>query len=47
MKAFVSSAIAAAALWSANAVAAEVKVLSAGAVEPGLHKAVKRVWPRA
>jgi len=30
---------AAAALWSASAVAAEVKVLSAGAVEPGLHKA--------
>ena len=30
-----------AALWSASAVAAEVKVLSAGAVEPGLHKAVE------
>jgi molybdate transport system substrate-binding protein len=27
--------------WSAGAVAAEVKVLSAGAVEPGLHKAVE------
>src|SRR5947207_12113341 len=40
MKAFVLSAMAAA-LWSANAVAAEVKVLSAGAVEPGLHKAVE------
>jgi molybdate transport system substrate-binding protein len=32
---------AAAALWSAAAMAAEVKVLSAGAVEPGLHKAVE------
>ena len=30
-----------AALWSAAAMAAEVKVLSAGAVEPGLHKAVE------
>jgi molybdate transport system substrate-binding protein len=30
-----------AALWSADAMAAEVKVLSAGAVEPGLHKAVE------
>ena len=30
-----------AALWSASAMAAEVKVLSAGAVEPGLHKAVE------
>ncbi len=29
-----------AALWSATAVAAELKVLSAGAVEPGLHKVV-------
>jgi molybdate transport system substrate-binding protein len=29
-----------AALWSASAVAAELKVLSAGAVEPGLHKVV-------
>lgn len=27
--------------WSAGAMAAEVKVLSAGAVEPGLHKAVE------
>ena len=40
MKAFVTSVMAAA-LWSAQAVAAEVKVLSAGAVEPGLHKAVE------
>lgn len=30
-----------AALWSAASVAAEIKVLSAGAVEPGLHKAVE------
>ena len=30
-----------AALWSASAVAAELKVLSAGAVEPGLHKVVE------
>jgi molybdate transport system substrate-binding protein len=28
-------------LWSANAMTAEVKVLSAGAVEPGLHKVVE------
>src|SRR5262245_19230401 len=28
-------------VWSANAMGAEVKVLSAGAVEPGLHKAVE------
>jgi molybdate transport system substrate-binding protein len=34
-------AAAMAALWSAGAMAAEVKVLSAGAVEPGLHKAVE------
>src|SRR5689334_8883876 len=33
--------VALAALWSANAVAAEIKVLSAGAVEPGLHKIVE------
>ena len=30
-----------AAVWSAGATGAEVKVLSAGAVEPGLHKAVE------
>ncbi len=41
MKQVIVSALAAAALWSANAMAAEVKVLSAGAVEPGLHKAVE------
>src|SRR5262245_61868024 len=29
-----------AAIWSASAVAAEVKILSAGAVEPGLHKVI-------
>ena len=39
MRAIVASAVAA--LWSAGAIAAEVKVLSAGAVEPGLHKAVE------
>ena len=32
---------AAAVLWGAGAMAAEVRVLSAGAVEPGLHKAVE------
>jgi molybdate transport system substrate-binding protein len=32
----------AAALWSANAMAAEVRVFSAGAVEPGLMKAVEQ-----
>ncbi len=40
MKQLIVTALAAAALSSANAMAAEVKVLSAGAVEPGLHKAV-------
>jgi molybdate transport system substrate-binding protein len=39
MKSIVIGLAAAAALWSANAVAAELKILSAGAVEPGLHKA--------
>jgi molybdate transport system substrate-binding protein len=39
MKSIVTGFAAAVALWSAQAVAAEVKVLSAGAVEPGLHKA--------
>ncbi|MEW6449493.1 substrate-binding domain-containing protein [Leptospira sp. severe_002] len=39
MKSIVTGFATAVALWSAQAVAAEVKVLSAGAVEPGLHKA--------
>jgi molybdate transport system substrate-binding protein len=38
MKHVIVTALASAALWSANAMAAEVKVLSGGAVEPGLHK---------
>ncbi len=38
MRLLVGAALAA--LWSASAVAAELKVLSAGAVEPGLHKVV-------
>lgn len=33
--------LAVAALWSSTVMAAEVKILSAGAVEPGLHKAVE------
>ena len=32
----------AALLFSAHASAAEIKVLSAGAIEPGLHRAVER-----
>jgi len=39
MKSIVTGFAAAIALWSTHAMAAEVKVLSAGAVEPGLHKA--------
>jgi molybdate transport system substrate-binding protein len=41
MKAFAAGTLIAA-LWSAAAVAAEVKILSAGAVEPGLHQAVEQ-----
>lgn len=40
MKAFVT--VLAAVLWSAPAMSAEIKILSAGAVEPGLHKAVEQ-----
>ena len=39
MKSIVTGFAAAIALWSTHAMAAEVKVPSAGAVEPGLHKA--------
>ena len=39
MKSIVTGFAAAIALWSTHAMAAEVKVLSAGAVEPGLRKA--------
>jgi molybdate transport system substrate-binding protein len=41
MKRLVLAAGLAAVLWSANTMAAEVKVFSAGAVEPGLMKAVE------
>ena len=40
MKAFAT--FVAAMFWSASAMSAEIKVLSAGAVEPGLHKAVEQ-----
>jgi molybdate transport system substrate-binding protein len=39
MRVIVGAALAA--LWSASAMAAELKILSAGAVEPGLHKVVE------
>jgi molybdate transport system substrate-binding protein len=41
MKAFAAATLIAA-LWSAPAMSAEIKILSAGAVEPGLHKAVEQ-----